>query len=73
MKSKAYRGTAVNRVQAEQLGQGRDGQAVTVGIDVGKYRCSAVARWPDGSFERPWVVANPEQLPQLVAAGVPWI
>jgi transposase len=67
MKSKAYRGTVVNRVQADQIGRGRAGQALTVGIDVGKYRLSAVGRWPDGVFERPWSVANPEQLPQLVA------
>jgi hypothetical protein len=67
MKSKAYRGTPVNRVQADQLGLGREGQAVRVGIDGGKYRLSAVARWPDGAFERPWAVANPEELPQRVA------
>jgi transposase len=38
-----------------------------VGVDVGKYRLSVVARWPDGAFERPWSVANPEQIPALVA------
>jgi transposase len=27
----------------------------------------AVARWPDAQFERPWLVANPEQLPDLLA------
>jgi hypothetical protein len=53
MKSKAYRGLAVNRVDARQLGAGRAGQALTVGIDVGKYERVAVARWPDGDFERP--------------------
>jgi transposase len=26
----------------------------------------AVARWPAGQFERPWLVANPEQLPDLL-------
>jgi transposase len=67
MKSKAYRGVAVNRVDARLIGQGREGQSATVGIDVGKYRLSAVVRWPDGAFERPWRVANPEQLPELVA------
>jgi transposase len=67
MKSRAYRGLAVNRVRADQVGLGRDGQAVMVGVDVGKYRLSAVARWPDGAFERPWSVANPEQIPELVA------
>jgi transposase len=67
MKSKAYRGTAVNRTEASRIGLGREGQAVTVGIDVGKYQLTVVARWPDGDFERPWDVANPAQLPTLVA------
>jgi transposase len=67
MKSKAYRATAVNRVDARQLGRGHAGQALTVGLDIGKYRVLAVARWPDGEFERPWLVANPEQLPDLLA------
>jgi transposase len=67
MKSKAYRGTAVNRVDAQQVSQGHGGQTVTIGLDVGKYRLSAVARWSDGQFERPWLVANPEQLPDLLA------
>jgi hypothetical protein len=44
---------------------GREGQAVMVGVDVGKYRLSAVARCADGAFERPWGVANPEQIPEL--------
>jgi hypothetical protein len=40
---------------------------VTVGIDGGQYRLRAGARWPDGAFERPWAVANPEEVPQVVA------
>jgi transposase len=67
MKSRAYRGLAVNRVCADQVGLDREGQAVVVGVDVGKYKLSAVARWPEGAFERPWGVANPEQIPELVA------
>jgi transposase len=67
MKSKAYRGTAVNRIDGSRLGAGREGQAVTVGVDVGKYQLAVVARWADGAFERPWSVANPEQVPVLVA------
>src|SRR5713101_5459950 len=67
MKSKAYRATAVNRVAAGVIGPGHTGQPVTVGLDIGKYRLLAVARWPDAQFERPWLVANPEQLPDLVA------
>jgi transposase len=66
MKSKAYRGTDVNRVDARQLTRGRGGQALVVGIDVGKFRLAAVARWDDGRFERPWRVANPEQVPDFV-------
>jgi transposase len=67
-KSKAYRASAVNRIDAERLGASHAGQAVTVGLDIGKYRILAVARWADGQFERPWLVDNPEQLPLLVAA-----
>jgi transposase len=66
MKSKAYRGTAVNRVDAQEVGRGHEGQALTVGLDVGKYWLLAVVRWADGTFERPWRIANPQQLPVLV-------
>jgi transposase len=77
MKSKAYRGTDVNRVDVRQLTRSHEGQALVVGIDVGKFRLAVVGRWPDGQFERPWWVANPEQVPDLVrllaelAAGRP--
>jgi transposase len=67
MKSKAYRGTAVNRADAQRVSQGHAGQALSIGLDIGKYHISAVGRWPDGQFERPWLVANPEQVPDLVA------
>jgi transposase len=67
MKSKAYRGTDVNRVDAGCLARGHEGQALVVGVDVGKFQLSAVARWADGRFERPWRVANPGQICDLVA------
>lgn len=67
MKSKAYRATAVNRVDADQVSRRHPGQPLTVGLDIGKYRVLAVGRWPDAQFERPWLVANPEQLPDLLA------
>ena len=54
MRSKAYRGTDVNRVDVSRLAQGHEGQALVVGVDVGKYQLTAVLRWPDGTFERPW-------------------
>jgi transposase len=67
MQSKAYRATAVNRVDAAAVSQGHAGQPLTVGLDIGKYQVLAVGRWPDAQFERPWRVANPDQLPDLLA------
>ena len=66
MKSKAYRGTDVNRVDATRLARGHEGQALVVGVDVGKFELAAVGRWADGRFERPWRVANPGQVGALV-------
>jgi transposase len=66
MRSKAYRGTDVNRVDVGRLAQGHEGQALVVGVDVGKYQLVAVGRWIDGRFERPWRVANPGQIRDLV-------
>src|SRR5438309_9145162 len=66
MKSRAYAASAVNRLDADKVSKGREGQALIVGIDVGKYALFAVARWPGGAFERPWRIANPEQIPELV-------
>ena len=66
MTSKAYRGTDVKDVDAGKFSQGRDGQPLVVGVDVGKYHLWAVGRWPDGRVERPWRVANPEQIPERV-------
>ena len=67
MKSNAYRATPVHRVDAAAVRRGHAGQPLTVGLDIGKYRVLAVARWPDAQFERPWLVAHPEQLPDLLA------
>jgi hypothetical protein len=53
MKSKAYRATAVNRVDAAAVSRGHPGEPLTVGLDIGKYRVLAVARWADAQFERP--------------------
>src|SRR3954447_21647132 len=65
-KSKAYSAVAVNSVQAERLTEGRQGQEVMVGSDIGKYEILAVPRWGNADFSRPWRVCNPEQIPQLV-------
>jgi transposase len=66
-KSKAYRASAVNGVDLARLRQGREGQGLTLGLDIGKYRILAVVRWADGQFERPWLVNNPEQVPVLAS------
>jgi transposase len=57
---------AVKDVDLSTLLPGREGLAVTVGIDAGKMDLWAVVRWADGHFERPWRVANPSQIPVLV-------
>src|SRR5437868_3168888 len=66
MHRKAYRASAVNYVNEAELTGGRDGQSLLVGVDVGKYEMMAVGRWSAGDWERPWRVANPEQIPQVV-------
>jgi transposase len=62
MSKKAYTATRVNQVDLGPLLAGRDGLAVTVGVDVGKYEILAVGRWADGRFLRPWRVKNPDEV-----------
>ena len=66
MRSRAYRATAVKRVDWATLSSGREGQAAQVGLDIGKEEVLAVVRWPDGRFERPWLVKNPEETSELI-------
>jgi transposase len=67
MRRRAYGGTRVNDVDATRLLLGKEGLAVTVGIDVGKHKLLAVCRWVDGRFERPWRISNPSELGELVS------
>jgi transposase len=67
MRSRAYSSVGVNQVNAPKLSQQRLGQTLIVGMDIGKYQILGVARWPDGTFERPWRVANPLDIPALIA------
>lgn len=53
MRSKAYENVAVNDVDDKKLGKEHDGQDVTVGLDMGKYRLMATNHWPDGTSDRP--------------------
>jgi transposase len=66
MRSRAYGSVAVKRVESRQVVQGRAGQELLVGMDIGKYWMLGVGRWPDGTFGRPWRVANPLEIPDLV-------
>jgi transposase len=66
MRRRAYGGTRVNHVDVAKLLHGKESVGVTVGIDVGKHRLLAVCRWDDGTFERPWRIHNPSELPDLV-------
>src|SRR5579862_6176711 len=77
MRSKAYRATPVNGVDGARLAAEHPGQSAFVGVDVGKYQLFAVCRWADGTFARPWRLANPGGIPdfvgllQLLQAGRP--
>lgn len=66
MRSRAYASISVKQVDPEPLGRQHEGQDLMVGTDIGKYLIQVVARWPDGSFERPWRVQNPLEIPELV-------
>jgi transposase len=66
MRRKAYGATRVNHVCGEQLMRGKEGIAVTIGVDVGKYELWAVCRWADGRFERPWRIKNPSEIATFV-------
>ena len=60
-------GLPSNRENGSLSDRDQQGQALTLGVDVGTYRLVVVGRWPDATFEKPWKVANPEQLPDLMA------
>ena len=66
-KSKPYSSVPVKAVDAAALAEAHAGQACVLGVDVGKFELMAVPRWPDGSFGRPWRVANPGELGTLIA------
>jgi transposase len=66
MRSRTYGSVAVNQVKAAKVTEGRDSERLVVGMDIGKYQLFAVARWPDGVYERPWRVVNPLEIPLLI-------
>ena len=66
-KSKPYSSVSVKSVDVAAFSAERAGQACVLGIDVAKFELMAVLRWPDGSFQRPWRVVNPDEVGLLVA------
>jgi transposase len=54
-------------VEIESLARSHAGQACVLGVDVAKFELIAVLRWPDGSFQRPWRIVNPDELGLLIA------
>ncbi len=65
-KSRAYQSTSVNKVDWNRTNRPEEQQVVHVGLDIGKFELMSVLRWPDGSFERPWRVKNPDEILSLV-------
>ena len=66
MNSKAYSAQDVNRIQLASFLQGREGQGLWVGFDVGKMQLRAVLNWGPADFERPWAIDSPTQIRLLV-------
>jgi transposase len=66
MRSRAYRGVSVNQVDLDKVLRGREGQAVHVGLDIGKSSIFGVLRWNERDFSRPWRIDNPNGLGVLV-------
>jgi transposase len=66
MKRRAYKATEVKNVLLEEVLRSAPAGAATAGLDIGKYEISAVVRWQDGSFERPWKVRNPSEIERMV-------
>ena len=69
-KIRAYRATEVKNVCLGRVLEGRDGQRVDVGLDVGKETVFAVLRWSQSDFGRPWKVNNPLSDSQFFGVAV---
>ena len=67
MKKKAYSGVVVNKVNISALCVQRPGEAVTVGLDVGKYEVRVMVRWLHGKLSQGWKVSQPDQIKVLVS------
>jgi transposase len=61
-----YRLVDVKAVVLNPLLATRATQACWVGIDISKYSATVCLYWPDKTFERPWQVKLPDDLPLLI-------
>ena len=64
-----YRRSKIKDVTLESLksiAEIKGSEGVRVGLDIAKKEIVVVVRWEDGSFERPWSVANPSEISVLV-------
>jgi transposase len=68
MNKRVYCAVAIRHVEVKKILAGRDRLEVVAGVDVGKLQLRVTPRWSDGRFEKPWSVANPEEVPRLVEA-----
>jgi transposase len=66
-KRRAYRSTAVKKVDLEKVLEAAPVGDVHLGMDIGKGEIFTVIRWADGTFERPWKAKNPTEIGELVA------
>jgi len=67
MKSRAYRSSPVKQLEPKTLLEGREGQSVVVGLDIGKKVILVMLRWNGDDYARPVRVQNPGELLELVA------
>jgi transposase len=66
---RAYRRTDVKKIDAEQLRDTaieRGDTGTAVGLDIGKDEIVVCVRWSNEDFERPWKVANTQQIELLM-------
>jgi transposase len=61
-----YRLVDVKSVVLDSLLATRASQACWVGIDISKHSATVCLYWPDKTFERPWLVKLPDELPLLI-------
>lgn len=65
-KSKPYSSVSVKSVDVSMWVKAHAGQACVLGVDVAKFELMGVVRWPDGSFQKPWRIVNPDELSVLI-------